>query len=135
VSHTGADLTSAIGAVTDITDPAGSGGWTDILDLADGPYLLQLMSTLSVGVKVYNTEDVGDSLAMEILADGNAIFRCHAVGDGVGVPYVYPSGPLADSSLLTPFTVKESLKVRAARVGTFTSTNSYVEFYADYWKV
>jgi hypothetical protein len=93
------------------------------------------MSTLSVGVKVYNTEDVGDSLAMEILADGNAIFRCHVVGDGVGTSGVYPSGPLALDGVLTPFTVNESFKVRAARVGTFTSTNSYVEFYADYWKV
>lgn len=145
VSHLGnGTLNATVTAVTDIADPAGTGGWTTLLSLTAGPYRVypNTYSTASVSsllsMFVDTNEDSGDSLRGQILIDGTVVWDQTLVGDNAGDHSVYLPGRDEGSSAYRGITLdcNTSFLVRVARKGTFADVGSYIKMCAiDYHKV
>lgn len=125
VLYSGSDIDSNIGAVTDITDPAGTGGWTDLIDLSSGPYLVQFYNDETMAI-VDSAEDVGDSIAIEILVDGNTILSGYCVGNGASDVSIRVAEDLIIESNERnwPIFARSSILCRVARKGAFANAGS-----------
>ena len=133
VSYTGtATIDSQVTAVTDIDDPAGSGGWTDLVDLTGGPYVVTFTSAAYYAVlriAVAAVEDSGDSLRLQVLKDGDVIWDAKAVGDNANAQSVYCNGTQYSTQLrpsVGNIYCETSFKIRVARKGGYTEVDSVI---------
>jgi len=135
INYTGtATIDSEITAVADIDDPAGGAGWTDLVDLTGGPYLITTLAATNVLVlciTVRPEEDSGDSLRLQVLKDGDIVWDAKAVGDGAFFQSVRCFGSPVTNTYLIPFVgnsmyCETSFKIRVARKGDFTAGSSVV---------
>ena len=133
IDFTDAAIAANIGAVTDITDPAGTGGWTTLLSIT-GQSVLQFASDPDATVNsiarftVHNSEDAGDAIRMRITVDGDVAWDVTgtrtAGADSIVECLMYQNE--ADEDTKPQFKVDSSFLIEAARVGTFTSAASVV---------
>ena len=137
VSLIGAALTAGIGAVSDITDPAGTGGWTDFVDLSSGPYSVgvgQVAALKNIQISVDTVEDALDALRFQVIRDGIIIFDPTAIRNAGGDAFAEWSGlgivanaDAAPDNSYTRLYCASSFKIRAARVGTFADASSFLK--------
>ena len=124
-------IDNGIGAVTDISDPAGTGGWTDLLDISGGPLQFQFFTSTVVAlpkVVVNTAEDPGAALRMQMLIDGVVVWDSQVIADGVGIHSAQMRLFVYESSLefAPAIYCASSLLIRAAREGAFTNADSSV---------
>jgi len=126
-------IDSEVTAVTDIDDPAGTGGWTDLVDLTGGPYAIAFAPASvyeAIGLGVQDEEDSGDSLRLQVLKDGDIILDIKAVGNNTAEQKISCSGTCYGTDLFTPsvgaFYCESSFKIRVARKGAFVNFSSSI---------
>lgn len=129
--YSGSDIDSSITAVTDISDPASTGGWTDLLTLSGGPFLFRFYSSAALlmpRIAVNAAEDSGDSIRMQILIDGVIVWDVQAIGDNSGSQTAELSLFRFETSCDYHVSIfcASSLTIRAARKGAFTNGGSMI---------
>jgi len=135
------DIDANITNVTDIADPAGTGGWTDIVDIT-GKLQVQLFrdnSTQFLYLSVHSSEDSGDALRGQVLIDGTVRADFTVVGNNSDVitnwwaPVVTGSG--SSVYFTEPIDCNSAFKIRVAKEGTFASASSIVIIGATRYRV
>jgi len=130
-SETGADLNTEITAVTDITDPANTGGWTELVSITGGPVNLVFEDTTQdelARVFVDENEDDTDALRLQILIDGEVVFDAYSLGDNNSYAFWRPLGWQADAGYSPEIYCETSFMIRAARKGTFADSGSRITY-------
>lgn len=116
-----ADINTNITNVTDITDPAGTGGWTTLLSYTGSGY--RLTSVLANG-RLINFQndpiDSGKSFRLQATIDGEIVFDTYVTFDatnsetwGWGLPYATAAG----TAFSFPLFAKSDFVLKAARSG------------------
>ncbi len=141
ISYTAANIDGNITAVTDITDPAATGGWTDLASITDNIKAQIRSPTGSLAIiRVNLAEDSGDSLRLQMLRDDIVILDVTVVGDNANTMYlawspVVAGGDDGTNYYSEPIVCQESFLIRAARKGNFTNADSYIKIGAVTYEV
>lgn len=117
------DFDSNIGAVTDITDPAGTGGWTDIIDVTPsngGSGILWLMSS-TINLWIDLTEAAGTAARLQILDGTGKIVLDVTCEQNAGADSIANITMAAQEESLF---FNAGLKIRVARKGSVTTASS-----------
>ena len=130
VTYTDAGIASNITVVTDIDDPAGTGGWTDLVSISGGPFTFNTNSTTSGAARIrVDTVDAGSgkNLRMQIVIDGKVVWD-QKIESSSGDTEVIWVPQWSDESGWYGRAIycASSLVIRAARMGTFADSGSEV---------
>lgn len=126
----GSEINAAIAAVTDISDPDNTGGWTDVIDLSGSKMEVFVGSALVNGIvymRLDNTEDSGDALRAQILVDNTIVadITCIANNSDVIANYIAHHKDFGgNAARRTCFECNTSFKIRAARKGSLTDVDT-----------
>ena len=140
INYLMSDINSGIGAVTDISDPSGTGGWTDLVSLVGGPLLVAPISATNqnriAGIK-FDRRESTLHLRLQVLIDG-AVVGDLTVSHGVAQDEdskvsVLPLAVGAGGAIpgFHPFYCETSFIIRAARVGTCAYNGGTVVYTAE----
>ena len=118
----GSTLEANVTDVTDITDPAGSGGWTDLVDITTGPMMVQLGDATDAASdcflygSMHSDEAAGDDMRMQILIDSTVVLDMTLTADHANIITNYWKTLQIDStiSISEPIYCNSSFKIRAA---------------------
>lgn len=132
-------LDAAVGAVTDLADPAGTGGWTNLVDLTGGPLLIAPISETNqgriAGIK-FDKRELELHLRLQVLIDGVVVGDltvAHGIGNNEDAKIkVLPLAVGAVGAIpgFHPFYCETSFTVRAARIGACGYAGSTVIYVA-----
>jgi len=138
ITYTPANINTIIGAVTDINDPAGTGGWTDLVDLTGGLLVVPISyvgnkdrmieiiydrsyeATLDIRLQVV----IDDIVAADLLLVHNSYTR-DQYAQITALPLAVDG---SDYIGFHPIYCETSFVIRCARVGT-SNTSGITELY------
>jgi len=122
-------LNSAVGAVTDITDPAGTGGWTNLVNITGGPLIISIVGANPWEMDIASVEDNSDALRLQMLVDGRVILDGYGDGDSSSTEKIIWEPIQVDITATGSYPIycASSFTIRAARVGDMTSANTYIK--------
>jgi hypothetical protein len=131
LTYNGAQIQSNVTGVTDIADPAGSGGWTPLVQFPVGlvavsPFNIQFYAALNshLDLTVASAEPAGNALRAQFLVDGQVVLDITVTGDG-GTTRTQRWAPITyDGGRTPPLVCLETFEVRVARYGAFSSASS-----------
>ena len=136
-SWSGTTINSNIGAVTQITDPASTGGWTVLASMSGKKMVLVWTGTASVvGMSCANSEPAGRALRTQILVDGTIVCDTTVEADGVTTISQNISALNNIEAVYSGFVCEDSFQLRCAREGSFSAVGSQYSFGSiNYWEI
>jgi len=126
-------INGGLGAVTDISDPAGSGGWTTFADITYKCGVWFWSSTGVLPLVIRGAADNTAGLRLQIIGGNDIICDFISYGGAVlqGGELLVPLGTTGPG-MMTPL-IYDSFTVRGARLGSLTGTDTYFKFPAFGW--
>jgi len=131
VEHFGnGTLNASVGAVTDITDPAGTGGWTNLVNITGGPLIVSIVGANPYGMRMSDADTDSNALRMQMLVDGKAVLDSYGYGESESTAGIVAWEPIqvdVTEGASCPIYCPSTFTIRAARVGDMVSGETYIK--------